>query len=124
MRRVRLVCAVVATLAALALAGPAAAASSPRVVALEWDGVEDALALGVTPVGGADLRGYRAFVSPTIPSSVQDVGTRQEPSLERIAQLKPDVIVVPSYRAGKNLGTLRKLAKRVVVTNPYPPGAR
>src|SRR5690242_17122902 len=33
-----------------------------RVVALEWTYVEDLLALGVQPVGIADIEGYKAWV--------------------------------------------------------------
>jgi len=107
---------------AAVLVAPAAQAAPKRVVALEWDGLENLRALGVKPVGGADLRGYRTYVSVGLPGGVTDVGTRQEPSLERIAKLKPDLIIVPGYRAGRSMKSLRKIAK-VVETNPYPDGA-
>lgn len=109
---------VLATLAAAALA-PAAHAAPKRVVALEWDAVENLVALGVKPVGAADLRGYRTYVSIGLPGGITDVGRRQEPSIERIAKLRPDLIVVPGYRGGASLRTLRRIA-RVLVTNPYP----
>lgn len=112
------VAALLTAIAVLVLAAPSQAAPK-RVVALEWDGLENLVALGITPVGGADLRGYRTYVSVGLPGGIADVGTRQEPSLERIAKLKPDLIVVPDYRAGRNLKTLRRIA-RVLVTNPYP----
>jgi ABC-type Fe3+-hydroxamate transport system substrate-binding protein len=115
-----------AVLAGLLLAASAQAAPK-RVVALEWDALENLVSLGVKPVGAADLRGYRTYVSVRLPGGITDVGTRQEPSIERIAKLRPDLIVVPSNRAGRNLRTLRKIA-RVLVTNPYPgdtgPGAQ
>lgn len=107
-----------AVIAGLALAAPSQAASK-RVVALEWDAIENLLAVGVRPVGGADLGGYRQYVAVRLPGGITDVGKRQEPSIERIARLEPDLIVVPSNRAGRNLSTLRKIA-RVLVTNPYP----
>jgi iron complex transport system substrate-binding protein len=50
---------------------------------------------------------------------MKDVGSRQSPSLERIAALKPDLIVVPDYRSTKNLSQLKKIAP-VLVTHPYP----
>src|SRR5436190_20413330 len=115
-----------ALIAGLALAVPSQAAPK-RVVALEWDAVENLLSLGVRPVGGADLGGYRTYVAVGLPGAITDVGKRQEPSIERIAKLRPDLIVVPSNRAGRNLATLRKIAT-VLVTNPYPgdtgPGAQ
>ena len=112
-----------ASLLATLVAGllvPAAACGAPkRIVALEWDAIENLRALGIKPVGAADLGGYRTYVSIGLPGGITDVGRRQEPSLERIANLKPDLIVVPGYRSGSSLKTLRKIAK-VLVTNPYP----
>ncbi|MDP2711149.1 MAG: iron-siderophore ABC transporter substrate-binding protein [Solirubrobacteraceae bacterium] len=113
---------IVTLLAALAVgllvAAPAHAAAK-RVVALEWDAVENLRALGVKPVGAADLRGYRTYVSIKLPTGITDVGTRGEPSIERIASLRPDLIIVPRNRSGRNLSSLRKIA-RVLQTNPYP----
>jgi ABC-type Fe3+-hydroxamate transport system substrate-binding protein len=109
---------VIAACAGLVLAAPSQAAPK-RVVALEWDALENLVTLGVKPVGAADLAGYRQYVSIGLPGGITDVGRRQEPSIERIAKLRPDLIVVPSNRVGRNLGTLRKIA-RVLVTNPYP----
>lgn len=116
-RRV-LVASLLAALGA-ALLAPAAQAAPKRIVALEWDAVENLVALGIRPVGAADLRGYRTYVSIRLPGGITDVGRRQEPSIERIAKLKPDLIVVPGFRGGANLKTLRKISK-VLVTNPYP----
>jgi iron complex transport system substrate-binding protein len=110
-------CLVAGLLAAL-LATTSAQAAPKRVVALEWDGVENLVALGVKPVGAADLGDYRTFVSIRRPGGIADVGTRQEPSIERIAKLDPDLIVLPSNRVGRNLPTLKKIAT-VLVTHPY-----
>ena len=112
---------VASLLAALvaALLAPSAHAAPKRIVALEWDAVENLVALGIKPVGAADLRGYRTYVSIGLPGGITDVGRRQEPSIERIAKLRPDLIVVPGYRGGSSLRTLRRIS-RVLVTNPYP----
>ncbi len=66
-----------------------------RVVVLEWTFTEDMIALGVQPVGNADNAGYKQYVTPeaALDSSVTDVGTRNEPNLEAIAALKPDLII-------------------------------
>ncbi|MGM1021441.1 MAG: ABC transporter substrate-binding protein [Bacillota bacterium] len=66
-----------------------------RVVVLEWTFTEDMVALGVQPVGNADNAGYKQYVSSEagLDSSVTDVGTRDEPNLEAIAALKPDLII-------------------------------
>jgi iron complex transport system substrate-binding protein len=118
MTRHVLVASLLAALAAGLLA-PSAHAAPKRIVALEWDAVENLVALGIKPVGAADLRGYRTWVSIGLPGGITDVGRRQEPSVERIAKLRPDLIVVPGYRVGASLKTLRRIAK-VLVTNPYP----
>lgn len=69
--------------------------SPKRVVALSWSQVEQVLDLDITPVGIADTDGYRAWVeAPQLPDSVNNVGLRQEPNLERIAELAPDVILI------------------------------
>lgn len=103
--------------------GQAGAAPAKRVVALEWNYAEDLLALGVKPVGIADIAGMKAWTPVSPPSGIKDVGTRAEPSLERIAALRPDLIVVPRFRGVRNLDDLREIAK-VVVLQSYPSSRR
>lgn len=71
-----------------------------RIVALEWSLVENVLALGVAPVGIADVEGYKTWVNVPLelPSDVADVGQRLEPSLESIAALEPDLILTSEGR--------------------------
>jgi iron complex transport system substrate-binding protein len=97
------------------------AAPAERVVALEWSYVEDLLALGVQPVGVADIGGYESWVQipVALDGAVADVGTRQEPSLEQIAALNPDLILVPAFRAGANLPQLQAIAPTIAF-DPYP----
>lgn len=65
-----------------------------RVVALTWSLVEQLLELDVVPVGVADVDGYRQWVArPPLPEDIVDVGLRQEPAIERIAELQPDLIL-------------------------------
>ncbi|MBW7472690.1 ABC transporter substrate-binding protein [Marinobacter sp. F4218] len=71
-----------------------------RVVALNWAATEALLLLGVTPVGVADKAGYSVWVKePELPEAVPNIGTRVAPSLEAIAELKPDLIVTSSEMA-------------------------
>lgn len=71
-----------------------------RVVALSWSLVEQVVELGVAPVGVADPAGYREWVvRPALPEAAVDVGLRQEPNVERIAALDPDVILVSDDQA-------------------------
>lgn len=65
-----------------------------RVVVLSWSLAEQVIELGVAPVGVADPEGYATWVArPPLPGGVAGVGLRQEPNLERIAELGPDVIL-------------------------------
>jgi iron complex transport system substrate-binding protein len=66
-----------------------------RVAALSWELVESVIELGVTPIAISDIKGYREWVRvPSIPAETQDIGDRAEPNLEKLAQLKPDVILI------------------------------
>jgi iron complex transport system substrate-binding protein len=87
-----------------------------RVVALEWDAVENVLALGVTPVGAGDKGQYRDWVAAgePVPAATQDVGTRSEPSLEKVAALKPDLIIAVRESAAKNRAKFEKIAPTAV----------
>ncbi|HZH28735.1 MAG TPA: iron-siderophore ABC transporter substrate-binding protein [Azospirillaceae bacterium] len=75
--------------------GPQDFAKPPeRVIVLSWELVEQVLQLDITPVAIADSKGYRTWVvRPHLPDGVDDVGTRQEPNLEKIAELRPDLIL-------------------------------
>lgn len=93
-----------------------------RIVALEWVYIEDLLALGIQPVGVADIRGYKQFVNvqPKLADTVADVGTRQEPSLEAIAKLEPDLILGVELRHETIYDTLLSIAPTLLF-NLYPP---
>ncbi len=82
------------------------------VVALEWSLAEDLLALGIEPAGVADVEGYELWVAagPQLGDDVVDVGTRQEPSLEQIAALEPDLILTDDDRTGGDLTDLEDIA--------------
>ena len=95
--------ALLAALCAALLVPATADAAAKRVVAIEWDTVENLHMLGMAPVGAADMKGYDTWVAAPRPRGMKDVGSRQSPSIERIAALKPDLIVVPDYRSTKNL---------------------
>ncbi|WP_375055567.1 iron-siderophore ABC transporter substrate-binding protein [Zobellella sp. DQSA1] len=70
------------------------ATAPQRVVTLNWAATEQVLELGVTPLAVADVTGYRDWVvQPALAEGVADVGLRQEPNLERIAELRPDLII-------------------------------
>ncbi|WP_163133513.1 iron-siderophore ABC transporter substrate-binding protein [Agarivorans sp. Alg241-V36] len=68
-----------------------------RVAALNWDVAEQVLELGIKPIAMTDIGGYQEWVvQPAVPEGVVDIGTRTEPNLSLLAELKPDVILIAS----------------------------
>ena len=66
-----------------------------KVVVLEWGEAEMLVSLGVQPVGAADTKGYATWnTAAKLDASVKDVGTRNEPSVDSIAALQPDLIIM------------------------------
>ena len=73
---------------------PAAPLDPQRIIALEWLPTELLLALGVTPLGVADMHNYNVWVGdPPLPAGVVDVGLRTEPNLELMTQMQPSLIL-------------------------------
>ncbi|MBU5352594.1 iron-siderophore ABC transporter substrate-binding protein [Paenibacillus barcinonensis] len=96
-----------------------------RIVTLDFNYTEDLLALGIQPVGVADIASKTGFntivnIEPALDPTVTDVGGRQEPNLERVAELKPDLILTNVYFAKKNYDMLQDIAPTMVF-DPYPP---
>lgn len=84
-----------------------------RIAVLEWQQVEDALTLCVTPTAVSDAKGYSTWVSAEkLPAGVTDIGTREEPDLDTLYAAKPDLIVVEAFDAKDE--TIKKLEKRGV----------
>ncbi|MEW1862870.1 iron-siderophore ABC transporter substrate-binding protein [Streptomyces sp. NPDC088194] len=87
-----------------------------RVVGTEWDVVEDLVALGVAPVGVADVKGYTDWdKAAPLTGSPKDIGTRGEPSTDAIAALTPDLVVATTDLSPSVLKQLRKVATVLVV---------
>ncbi|MFC4556888.1 ABC transporter substrate-binding protein [Virgibacillus kekensis] len=91
-----------------------------RIVVLEWSYAEHLLTLGVQPAGVADIDGFHQWVNidKEFADSVKDVGTRQEPNLEAIARLNPDLIIATKFRHEQDLDKLKDIAP-VVTFAPY-----
>lgn len=87
-----------------------------RVVVLEFMFAEDLAALGMTPVGMADPEYYPVWIGYDNArlASVPDVGTRQEPSLEAIAAVKPDLILGVGLRHAPIFAALERIAPTVL----------
>jgi len=92
-----------------------------KVVVLEWTYAEDLLAVGVQPAGMADIASYGDYVNiePQLDDTVVDVGGRQEPNLEAIAEIDPDLIIGVDFRHTAMLEELERIAPTVIF-NPYP----
>ncbi len=85
------------------------AAPPSRVVALSWDAAEQLLELGVTPLAVADKDEYAQWVvHPTLPPQVRNAGSRLEPNLELLLQLKPDLLLI-----GPALAALEPQLRRI-----------
>ena len=88
----------------------AAVPDAQRILALEWLPVELLMALGVTPLGVADMHNYNIWVGdPQLPSGVIDLGLRTEPNLELMTQLEPSLIL-HSNGYGPALDELQRIA--------------
>ncbi len=108
--------------AALSFAGPAGAeVAAPRVAAVDWAMLETALALGVTPVAGAELRLFaKAAVEPVVPADVADIGLRGALSYEALLAARPDLILSSPWYAARE-AILARIAP-VASYSIYEPG--
>ncbi|WP_158846570.1 ABC transporter substrate-binding protein [Saccharothrix deserti] len=90
-------------------------APAKRVVVLEWGETEVVASLGVMPVGVADTAGYKTWdVAAPLADDVKDVGKRNEPSVDSIVALNPDVVIMPQGRGETLAGQLEKYVPVVV----------
>ncbi|MFP5070888.1 ABC transporter substrate-binding protein [Pseudonocardia nantongensis] len=86
-----------------------------RVVVLDTGELDSALALGVTPVGTVHADGAtgpQSYLADQA-KNIEEVGTIQNPNLEAIAALKPDLILSNSVRHKDIYEQLRGIAPTV-----------
>ncbi|HEV7336118.1 MAG TPA: ABC transporter substrate-binding protein [Bosea sp. (in: a-proteobacteria)] len=75
------------------------ASRSARVAAIDWAAAESLLALGIEPVAVANTGLYRQWsTEPALPATVADLGMPEEPNLERLLELRPDLILVSGWQ--------------------------
>lgn len=91
-----------------------------RVICLEHHLTEMVLDLDIVPVGCADLDGYRHWVNyrTEVLEHTVTVGSRQQPSLETMAALKPDLILGVSFRHQPFLKAYSRIAHTVLFSDP------
>lgn len=88
-----------------------------RVVALEYSFVDALANVGVSPVGVADDND-KTRILQSVRDKINDwksVGTRSQPSLEAIAELKPDLIIADQNRHSAVYDELKKIAPTLLL---------
>ncbi|KAG8153009.1 ABC transporter substrate-binding protein [Burkholderia catarinensis] len=87
-----------------------------RVVALDFMFAESVIALDIVPVGMADTAfypGWLGYESDRL-AHVTDIGSRQEPGLEAIAAVRPDLIIGVGFRHAPIFDALDRIAPTVL----------
>ncbi|HKT63845.1 MAG TPA: ABC transporter substrate-binding protein, partial [Burkholderia sp.] len=87
-----------------------------RVVALDFMFAESVVALDLVPVGMADTAfypGWLGYQSDRL-AHVTDIGSRQEPGLEAIAAVKPDLIIGVGFRHAPIFDALDRIAPTIL----------
>ncbi|MEJ2765876.1 Fe(3+) dicitrate ABC transporter substrate-binding protein [Photobacterium sp. MCCC 1A19761] len=88
-----------------------------RIVALEFSFVDAMAAIGVAPLGIAD-DGKPERLIPAVKAVVPNwhsVGSRYQPSLEAIAELKPDLIIADLERHSTIYQDLKRIAPTLIL---------
>lgn len=91
-------------------------APATKVVGLEWGAIENLITLGVMPVGVADVKGYTNWVTAAkLDTTVKDVGTRGESSVDAIAALSPDLVITTTDESANSIAQFEKIAPVLVI---------
>lgn len=87
-----------------------------RVASTEWNATEYLVSLGVQPVGVSDIEGFKTWDSAVeLDDSVTDLGTRGEPSLDQLASLDLDVLLVTDDLTGDAVKQIEKTIPVIVL---------
>ncbi|WP_227551671.1 ABC transporter substrate-binding protein [Metabacillus sediminilitoris] len=87
-----------------------------KIVTLELSFVDSLNAIGITPIGIADDN-KKDMISKLVGSSIDytSVGTREQPSLEVISSLQPDLIIADAERHNAIYKDLQKIAPTIIL---------
>ncbi|MGE5589346.1 MAG: ABC transporter substrate-binding protein [Bacillota bacterium] len=80
-----------------------------RIVALNLQGIDSLVALDLKPVGMALPGGEYPAYLPEV-SDVPSVGSHSSPSVEKVAALKPDLIILDPENQKEQIETMSKIA--------------
>lgn len=76
-------------------------AAAQRLLTLDWTVAETLVALGHPPAGVAQVADYHSWIGePRLPASTIDLGLRNQPSMELMAALRPDAVLITPMFAG------------------------
>lgn len=80
-------------------AGMPADRRKPRIVSLNWAMSETLYAMGIRPIAAAEIAGYDRTVGyPPTPPGVIDLGFQNNPNLELLSRIDPDLILIQSWQ--------------------------
>lgn len=93
-----------------------------RIVAMEYELVEHLQTVGETPIGACEPESINVWVPLREPlgDDVVDVGTRDEPDLEAIITLEPDLILAASPRQDAVITQLEEIGTTVQLETYSP----
>lgn len=92
-----------------------------RIVALDWSASEILLAMNISPIGVASLENMKQYLRPEgLSPNIADVGTIEEPNLEAIAELEPDLILGAKWSQSGIYKELSSIAPTVMYENAPP----
>ncbi|TMV09423.1 AraC family transcriptional regulator [Paenibacillus thermoaerophilus] len=94
-----------------------ASAHERIVITGSLEAMEDALALGVKPVGGITVGGKFPGMFAEITGSTQPIGEKAQPDIEAILKLKPDVILSTTKFPAEVGDKLVKIAPTIPVSH-------
>ncbi|REJ31050.1 MAG: iron-uptake system-binding protein [Caldibacillus debilis] len=87
------------------------------VITGSMETMEDALVLGVKPLGGITVGGKFPDMFKEITGSTVSIGEKAQPNMETILKLKPDVIFATTKFPPDVIGKLEKIAPTIPVSH-------
>ncbi|WP_370617174.1 ABC transporter substrate-binding protein [Mumia qirimensis] len=87
-----------------------------RIATTEWNATEYLISLGVQPVGVSDIKGFETWdKSVELDDSATDIGTRGEPSIDTLATLDLDLVIVTDQLVGDAIAQIEKTTPVIVI---------
>lgn len=96
-----------------------------RIVSLDDLSTEILVSLGIAPLAAANLASYRRYVDlhADLLNDSQALGSPQQPDLEALVRLQPDLIVGVSYLHAPLFDRLRRIAPTLLFQVSLTPGS-